>query len=93
MENIPKSREDWDEMSRFRGKDSRCVVERFFCSAKELIEQMTGGFDKMNNFVRETILRALEASHQHYEQTFKGEWNWRVTYVVDCYLCFWFKRS
>lgn len=26
----------------------------------------------MNTFVRETICRALEASHQHYEQTFLG---------------------
>eukprot|EP00438_Fugacium_kawagutii_P022492 Skav229699 [mRNA] locus=scaffold3722:269180:269458:- [translate_table: standard] len=40
--------------------------------AEELIEQMPGGFDAMNDFVRETICRALEASNQHYEQTFKG---------------------
>ncbi|CAK9068655.1 unnamed protein product [Durusdinium trenchii] len=37
-----------------------------------LIEQMPGGFETMNTFVRETICRALEASHQHYEQTFLG---------------------
>lgn len=40
--------------------------------AEELIEQMPGGFDAMNDFVRETICRALEASNQHYEQTFRG---------------------
>eukprot|EP00913_Durusdinium_trenchii_P006490 g6100.t2 len=38
----------------------------------DLIEAMPGGFDAMNNYVRETILEALEASHQHYESTFKG---------------------
>ena len=39
---------------------------------EDLIEAMPGGFDAMNNYVRETILEALEASHQHYESTFKG---------------------
>lgn len=37
-----------------------------------LIKEMPGGFDAMNDFVRETICRALEASHDHYEQTFRG---------------------
>eukprot|EP00438_Fugacium_kawagutii_P017000 Skav232630 [mRNA] locus=scaffold12:172875:181436:+ [translate_table: standard] len=36
-----------------------------------LIEQMPGGFDTMNTFVRDTICSALEASHLHYESTFK----------------------
>ncbi|CAE7667597.1 scube2 [Symbiodinium sp. CCMP2456] len=36
-----------------------------------LIEQMPGGFEAMNSFVRETIYYALEASHQHYESAFK----------------------
>lgn len=36
-----------------------------------LIEQMPGGFDTMNIFVRDTICSALEASHLHYESTFK----------------------
>ena len=40
--------------------------------AKALIEQMEGGFDAMNDFVRETICRALEASHEQYEQAFRG---------------------
>lgn len=46
-------------------------IDRFNC-AKALIEQMPGGFDAMNDFVRETICCALEASHDHYEQTFRG---------------------
>ena len=36
-----------------------------------LIEKMDGGFDTMNSFVRDTICSALEASHLHYESTFK----------------------
>ncbi|CAK8995424.1 LINE-1 retrotransposable element ORF2 protein (ORF2p) (Long interspersed element-1) (L1) (Retrovirus-related Pol polyprotein LINE-1) [Includes: Reverse transcriptase [Durusdinium trenchii] len=36
-----------------------------------LIEQMPGGFDTMNSFVRDTICNALEASHLHYESTLK----------------------
>ena len=36
-----------------------------------LIENMPGGFDTMNSFVRDTICSALEASHLHYESTFK----------------------
>lgn len=36
-----------------------------------LIEQMPGGFDTMNNFIRNTICNALEVSHQHYEATLK----------------------
>jgi len=46
-------------------------IDRFDC-AKALIEEMPRGFDAMNDFVRETIFRALEASHDHYEQTFRG---------------------
>ena len=41
--------------------------------AEELIEKMEGGFDKMNQFVQKTIYDALQASHQHFETTFKGE--------------------
>lgn len=37
-----------------------------------LIEELPGGFNAMNNYVRERICEALEASHQHYEATFKG---------------------
>lgn len=37
-----------------------------------LIEQMPGGFETMNAYVRETICHALEASHQHFERTFSG---------------------
>eukprot|EP00435_Cladocopium_sp_Y103_P000002 s1144_g1.t1 len=48
-----------------------CGEQRFDCS-KALIKEMPGGFDAMNDFVRETICRALEASHDHYEQTFRG---------------------
>lgn len=36
----------------------------------ELIEQMPGGFDTMNAFVRETIHKALEASRENFEATF-----------------------
>eukprot|EP00438_Fugacium_kawagutii_P004681 Skav205562 [mRNA] locus=scaffold1407:33022:44938:- [translate_table: standard] len=36
---------------------------------QSLIESMPGGFDKMNSFVRETICKALDASHLHYETT------------------------
>ena len=36
-----------------------------------LIENMPGGFDTMNSFVRDTICSALEVSHLHYESTFK----------------------
>jgi len=36
-----------------------------------LIEQMDGGFETMSTFVRDTIYKALEASHFHYENTFK----------------------
>jgi len=35
-----------------------------------LIEQMPGGFDRMNTFIRETIRLALENSHEHYEDAF-----------------------
>ena len=37
-----------------------------------LIEQMPGGFDTMNRFVRDTICNALWASHVHYEGIFKS---------------------
>ena len=43
-----------------------------FCCAQALIEAMPGGFVAMNNFVRETICHALEASNIHYEKTFKA---------------------
>ena len=50
-----------------------------FRNAKVLIEQMDGGFDEMNRFVRETICRALARSHEQYELTFQGamrvKWN------------------
>jgi hypothetical protein len=46
-------------------------IDRFDC-AKALIERLPRGFDAMNDFVRETICCALEASHDHYEQTFRG---------------------
>lgn len=36
-----------------------------------LIASMDGGFDYMNTFVRNTICKALEASHSHYETTLK----------------------
>ncbi len=36
-----------------------------------LIEQMPGGFDRMNTFIRETIRLALENSHEHYEDAFR----------------------
>ena len=36
-----------------------------------LIEDMPGGFDTMKSFVRHTICKALEASHQNYESTLK----------------------
>ena len=35
-----------------------------------LIEQMPGGFDAMNAFVRETISDALKSSHLQYERAF-----------------------
>eukprot|EP00435_Cladocopium_sp_Y103_P075865 s59_g67.t1 len=35
------------------------------------IENMPGGFDAMNRFVQETIGSALEASHLHFEKTYK----------------------
>lgn len=38
----------------------------------QLIQQMPGGFEAMNIFVRDTICNALQASHQHYERTFAG---------------------
>lgn len=37
-----------------------------------LIEDMDGGFDAMNSFVRDTICRALACSHEQYELTFQG---------------------
>ena len=37
-----------------------------------LIQSMPGGFDAMNTFVRDTICKALEASHLHYETTLKS---------------------
>ena len=43
-----------------------------FRNAKVLIEQMDGGFDEMNRFVRETICRALARSHEQYELAFQG---------------------
>jgi len=36
-----------------------------------LIEKMPGGFNAMNTFVQKTICSALEASHLHFENTFK----------------------
>ena len=47
-------------------------IDKLFDCTKALIERMEGGFDAMSDFVRETICRALEASHEHYEQTFRG---------------------
>eukprot|EP00435_Cladocopium_sp_Y103_P063625 s183_g25.t1 len=38
----------------------------------DLIEKMPGGFDAMNNFVREKICEALEASHRQHETTFRS---------------------
>lgn len=38
----------------------------------QLIEQMPGGFEAMNTFVRDTICNALQASHKHFERTFTG---------------------
>ena len=36
-----------------------------------LIEKMPGGFDAMNSFVRDTICKALEASHVQYENAYQ----------------------
>ena len=38
----------------------------------ELIEDMPGGFDAMNSFLRKTICEALRASHWHFETIFRG---------------------
>ncbi|CAK9117949.1 unnamed protein product [Durusdinium trenchii] len=59
---------------------AKTVAELDTCSAQatdeedrqmihSLIEQMPGGFHAMNSFVRETICKALKASHLHYEAT------------------------
>ena len=52
-------------------RSAKATDEKDRLMIHSLIENMPGGFDTMNSFVRDTICSALEASHLHYESTFK----------------------
>lgn len=50
-------------------RSAQATAEEDRLMIHSLIEQMPGGLDAMNTFVRNTIRKALEVSHLHYENT------------------------
>ena len=50
-------------------RSAEATVESDWLMIHSLIEAMPGGFDAMNSFLRDTICKALEASHFHYQTT------------------------